>query len=65
MCPKNPKGDEGILPELRARDMPTAREILNMAEEAFLKQFAGTAVLRTGLERLKRNARLTLHRQNA
>ena len=65
VCPKNPKGDEGILPELRARDMPTAREILNMAEEAFLKQFAGTAVLRTGLERLKRNARLTLHRQNA
>jgi epoxyqueuosine reductase len=58
VCPWNQYGDNLVMPELRERDAPSAGAILGMNEEDFEKRFKGTAVFRTGLDRLKRNAQI-------
>jgi len=56
VCPFNRPGDDAVLPELRPRLMPTAEECRTMTAAAFAARFRDTAVLRMGLERLRRNA---------
>ena len=56
VCPRNRPGDEHVMPELRGRALPDARTCLQMTEGEFKRQFKDTAVLRTGLPRLRRNA---------
>lgn len=62
-CPWNQQNATGVLPELQPREMPTAGEILAMDAAAFRRRFRGTAVLRSGLERLQRNARLAVRHE--
>ena len=64
VCPWNPKDEGQIMPELQPREVPTVGQILKMNEPAFRTRFKGTAVFRTGLERLQRNAALTLGAPN-
>jgi len=71
-CPFNPAGDGAILPEfsclgrsasggnLAANPMPSAEEFLAMSAAEFLEKFRGTAIYRSGLERLRRNAGIVL-----
>jgi len=68
VCPFNPVGDTAILPEFSCigrsasggnpvnTPMPTAEQCLAMSEADFRKRFRGTAVYRSGLARLRRNA---------
>lgn len=58
VCPWNRLGADKILPEFQGDEAPTAAEILRMDEAAFEERFRNTVVFRTGLERLKRNARV-------
>jgi epoxyqueuosine reductase len=59
VCPWNRRATAPIMPELEARvPPPSTQEILDMTGDAFDTRFKGTAVYRTGLERLKRNAAL-------
>lgn len=60
VCPWNRFGAEAVLPDLNPRPVPSAEELLRMDEPEFLRRFAGTTVLRTGLERLRRNAAAVL-----
>jgi epoxyqueuosine reductase len=60
VCPWNRFGEEKVLPEFRARGEPSAAECLTMDEAGFHARFAGTAVLRSGLKRLQRNARVAV-----
>ncbi len=60
VCPWNPPDSEpGVLPELRAAGpVPTVNDIRALDEAAFAARFRGTTVYRSGLPRLRRNARL-------
>ncbi len=59
VCPWNRRSTAPIMTGLEARTAPpSAEEILGMTEDDFAARFKGTAVYRTGLERLKRNAAL-------
>ncbi len=59
VCPWNRFGEELVMPEFRpASPPPHPNEILAMTEEEFERGFKGTALHRTGLPRLQRNARL-------
>jgi epoxyqueuosine reductase len=58
VCPWNPADPGSVMPELQPETMPDASEILAMDADAFQRRFTGTAVLRSGLERLRRNAGL-------
>lgn len=61
VCPWNRRAPAPVMPELEATTPPpSAEEILEMTEDDFDARFKGTAVYRTGLERLKRNAALTI-----
>lgn len=62
VCPWNANGEEAVMPELREppAGTPDAHAILAFSEADFERRFAGTAVCRTGLARLKRNARIAL-----
>lgn len=60
VCPWNKREDDGILAEFQERPMPSTHEILAMSKEEFTSLFKDSAVFRTGLERLKRNARIAL-----
>ncbi len=59
-CPYNPPNETpGIMPELRETARPLgADELAALDEDAFARRFRGTAVHRSGLARLQRNARL-------
>jgi epoxyqueuosine reductase len=57
VCPWNERGEDRVMPEFSPAPMPGAAEILEMSEEEFVRRFSGTAVFRTGLGRLQRNAR--------
>ncbi len=64
-CPYNADTDNSrIIPELRERDLPSAFDILSMNKEDFDRQFNDTAVHRTGLNRLQRNAKQTIENQS-
>jgi epoxyqueuosine reductase len=60
VCPWNRFGAASVMPEFRPRPMPSAEECLRMNESEFRARFAHTNVLRTGLERLQRNAAVAL-----
>ncbi len=59
-CPWNRFGAGAVHPDLRARPAPSAAEILEMTRQEFDARFRGTAVHRTGVERLRRNAAVAL-----
>ncbi len=59
VCPWNRRATAPVMPELKAQaPLPAAAECLVMTDAGFDARFKGTAVYRTGLERLKRNAAL-------
>jgi epoxyqueuosine reductase len=62
VCPFNPAGDAAILPEFNpvGTPMPTAEQCLALNESDFLQRFRGTAVYRSGLARLQRNAKAVI-----
>jgi len=72
VCPYNRAGDEAILPEFSClcrsatggnqvgTPMPTAEQCLALSEADFQRRFRGTAVYRSGLARLKRNAAVAM-----
>jgi epoxyqueuosine reductase len=60
VCPWNAGAAEDVLPELAPRPMPSAQELAAMDADAFQRRFCGTPVARSGLERLRRNARIAL-----
>lgn len=61
VCPFNPAGDKGIMPEFNPAGacMPTAEQCLAMTADDFEQRFDGTAIHRSGLERLQRNAKIS------
>jgi epoxyqueuosine reductase len=66
VCPWNRRAPETGEPDFQAREglsQPLLEEILAMDEAAFLERFAGTAVMRAGLEGMQRNARIALANQ--
>ena len=62
VCPYNRAGVDAILPEFNpvGIPMPTAEQCLALSEAEFQQRFRGTAVYRSGLARLKRNAAAAL-----
>ena len=60
VCPWNRFGGEAVMPEFQGHDMPNPRECLTMSESDFSHRFRDTAVFRTGLQRLQRNAAVAL-----
>lgn len=62
VCPWNRMGAERVMPELQpeAQGRPTPEECLALTADDFQRRFHGTAVYRTGLERLQRNAAVVL-----
>ncbi|MBU0715403.1 MAG: tRNA epoxyqueuosine(34) reductase QueG [Verrucomicrobia bacterium] len=72
VCPFNPVGDTAILPEFSClgrsaaggnpvgTPMPTAEQCLTLSEADFQQRFRGTAVYRSGLACLKRNATVAM-----
>ncbi|MFA5342768.1 MAG: tRNA epoxyqueuosine(34) reductase QueG [Kiritimatiellia bacterium] len=62
VCPYNRAGGDAILPEFDpvGAFMPTAEECLGLNEADFRQRFRGTAVYRSGLARLQRNARIAV-----
>ena len=68
VCPWNAKAPESAEAEFRPRPglrRPLLTEILAMDPEAFLARFAGTPIMRAGLEGLRRNARVALANADA
>jgi epoxyqueuosine reductase len=62
-CPWNRFGNDRVMPEFEPRSMPDTEECLCMTAAELEKRFANTVVQRTGLDRLRRNARLALENQ--
>ncbi len=63
VCPWNGKAPESSVEEFRPRPgmrRPLLAEILAMDREAFVERFAGTPVMRAGLEGMRRNARIAV-----
>lgn len=62
VCPFNSAGDTAILPEFNpaGTPMPTAEQCLALSAADFQRRFRGTAVYRSGLARLQRNAAVAL-----
>ena len=62
VCPYNPAGADAILPEFDpvGLPMPTDEQCLGLSEDDFQQRFRGTAVYRSGLARLQRNAMIAL-----
>jgi epoxyqueuosine reductase len=60
VCPWNEHGEKSELPELQPRSRPAADECLEMNAAQFRRHFKDTAVRRSGLERLQRNAAVAL-----
>ena len=59
-CPWNAHGSDSVLAEFRQRDVPSAEALLAMSPPEFDDRFRATAVHRTGLVRLQRNAAVAL-----
>ncbi len=67
VCPWNRKTPESREPDFKAREGlpgPLLDEILAMDELSFLERFAGSAVMRAGLDGLQRNARIARENEN-
>jgi epoxyqueuosine reductase len=60
VCPWNRFGADRVLPELAERTLPDADACQRLTPEEFHRRFGGTAVERTGLERLRRNAAIAI-----
>jgi epoxyqueuosine reductase len=61
VCPWNRGGEPWTVPELREkRPLPDAQACLRLTEAEFEERFRDTAVLRTGLARLRRNAAIAI-----
>jgi epoxyqueuosine reductase len=60
VCPFNPPNNNDIMQAFQPGPMPDAAECLAMDAKTFKTRFAGTAVLRSGLARLQRNARIAM-----
>ncbi len=61
VCPFNPEPADGVLPELAPAGVrPDAAACLALGPVEFARVFRGTTVYRSGLDRLRRNARLAL-----
>jgi epoxyqueuosine reductase len=60
ICPWNRLGNDRVMSELAGRKPPDLQECLNMTGAGFKERFKDTAVFRTGLKRLKRNAAAVL-----
>jgi len=57
VCPWNVRAPAPVMPELKPlAPLPSAEACLTLTEADFQARFKGTAVYRTGLDRLKRNA---------
>lgn len=63
ICPWNRHGAERLMPELIGSCELTPDSVLTMEPASFKKRFTGTPLLRTGLQRLQRNARAVLDHQ--
>jgi epoxyqueuosine reductase len=62
VCPWNGRATAAVMPEFDAQaSLPSAAACRVMTEAEFTARFKGTAVYRSGLERLKRNAELCPH----
>ncbi|MBN2302787.1 MAG: tRNA epoxyqueuosine(34) reductase QueG [Lentisphaerae bacterium] len=64
VCPWNTKGQNMILDELSGQIMPTPEECMAMTENDFETRFMDSAVLRTGLKQLRRNAFIATDNRN-
>ncbi|MBC8366210.1 tRNA epoxyqueuosine(34) reductase QueG [bacterium] len=63
VCPWNTKAPMTEIEDFRPRELvstPLLSELLQLDEAGFLKRFAGTPVMRAGLDGMKRNARIAL-----
>jgi len=60
VCPFNPPNAGAIMDAFQPQPMPDAAECLAMDAKTFKARFAGTAVLRSGLARIQRNARIAM-----
>ena len=62
VCPYNRAGVDAVLPAFNAADtsMPTDEQCLALSDADFQKKFQGMAVYRSGLARLKRNAKIVV-----
>jgi len=61
VCPWNECATASVMPEFEElMPLPSSQEIMNWNEDDFKFRFKGTAVYRTGLEHLKRNAKHAL-----
>ena len=62
VCPYNRYGVDAILSEFNpvGTPMPTAKQCLALSEAEFQQRFRGTAVYRSGLARLQRNAKIAM-----
>ena len=65
-CPYNRAGVAAVPPEFNPADapLPAAEQCLALGEADFQKRFRGTAVYRSGLARLQRNAKVALANRN-
>ncbi|MCG2659066.1 MAG: tRNA epoxyqueuosine(34) reductase QueG [Kiritimatiellae bacterium] len=66
VCPYNQAGVDAILPEFNpvGIPMPTAEQCLALSKADFQQRFRGTAIYRSGLSRLKRNATVAMANRN-
>jgi epoxyqueuosine reductase len=60
VCPWNQRGEGRVMRELGPRPTPSPEDLLRMQESEFQTRFRHTPLLRTGLERLRRNAAVAL-----
>lgn len=60
VCPKNKAGEQFVPLDMLPRRMPSAQECAQMTVDEFDRTFRGTAVHRSKLDRLVRNARICL-----
>jgi len=60
ICPFNPAESQKVLPEFTETTCPSPEQCLSMSEEEFQERFKNTPVHRTGLERLQRNALISI-----
>ncbi len=62
VCPRNRVGADAVMQAFDPDDrtMPSAEQCLRMGEAEFKQCFSGTAVYRSGLARLKRNAAIAV-----
>ncbi|MBC8453478.1 tRNA epoxyqueuosine(34) reductase QueG [PVC group bacterium] len=61
VCPWNEQKQRTVMPEFaEEQPLPTPGECMEMSETDFKRRFTGSAVYRSGLTRLKRNAAIAL-----